>query len=170
MQELVAQTRDLMPQLGESLHPLYVRFFCDKFVASFVPRLIGNIYRCRRIGEVGAQQMQLDVGTLKQTLLDLPTLGQANATNAYTKLVASEVHKAEQLLKLVQTPEELLETTVEEMSKEKDAGVIDLQRILELKGLKKAEMDRMLDNMKDAMSTATESSKKLKKMLNLGGS
>ena len=66
-----------MPQLGESLHPLYVRFFCDKFVASFVPRLIGNIYRCRRIGEVGAQQMQLDVGTLKQTLLDLPTLGQA---------------------------------------------------------------------------------------------
>jgi hypothetical protein len=170
MQELVAQTRDLMPQLGESLHPLYVRFFCDKFVASFVPRLIGNIYRCRRIGEVGAQQMQLDVGTLKQTLLDLPTLGQANATNAYTKLVASEVHKAEQLLKLVQTPEELLETTVEEMSKEKDAGVIDLQRILELKGLKKDVQDRMLDSMKDAMSATTESSKKLKKMLNLGGS
>ena len=46
MQELVACARDLMPQLGESLHSLYVRFFCDKFVASFVPRLIGNIYRC----------------------------------------------------------------------------------------------------------------------------
>ena len=30
--------------------------------------------------QVGAQQMQLDVGTLKQTLSDLPTLGQANAT------------------------------------------------------------------------------------------
>merc|ERR1711981_1367409 len=109
MAELTTCVREIMPMLGEALHPLYVRFFCDKFVASFVPRLIGNIYRCRRIGEVGAQQMQLDVGTLKQTLLDLPTLGQANATNAYTKLVTSEVHKAEQLLKLVQTPEELLE-------------------------------------------------------------
>ena len=75
------------------------------------------------------------------------------------------MHKAEQLLKLVQTPEELLETTVEEMSKEKDAGVIDLQRILELKGLKKAEMDRMLDAMKDTMSSATEGKAKLKKIL-----
>ena len=55
------------------------------------------------------------------------------------------------------------------MSKEKDAGVIDLQRILELKGLKKAEMDRVIDAMKDTMSSATESSKKLKAMLNLGG-
>ena len=112
--------------------------------------------------------MQLDVGTLKQTLLDLPTLGQANATNAYTKLVASEVHKAEQLLKLVQTPEELLETTVEEMSKDAGGGVIDLQRILELKGLKKAEMDRMLDAMKDTMSSASERAKNVKKILNIG--
>ena len=119
MLDLVATLRELMPQLGEALHPLYVRFFCDKFVASFVPRLIGTIYRCRRIGETGGQQLQLDVGTLKQTLLDLPTLGQANATNAYTRLVTAEVHKAEQLLKLIQTPEELLETTIEEMGKEK---------------------------------------------------
>ena len=59
--------------------PLYVRFFCDKFVESFLPRLIGALYRCRRIGEVGAQQMQVDVGTLKATLLELPTLGQARA-------------------------------------------------------------------------------------------
>jgi len=168
MHEVVAQTRELMPQLGESLHPLYVRFFCTKFVDSFVPRLIGNMYRCRRIGEVGAQQMQLDVGTLKQTLLEMPTLAQATPNAVYTKMVGAEVHKAEQLLKLVQTPEELLETTVEEMSKEKDAGVIDLQRILELKGLKKAEMDRMLDAMKDAMGSTSESGKKLKKMLNLG--
>lgn len=173
MSELVACARDLMPQLGEALHPLYVRFFCDKFVASFVPRLIGHIYRCRRIGEIGAQQLQLDVGTLKQTLLDLPTLGQANATNAYTKLVSAEISKAEQLLKLVQTPEELLESTIEQMGKEKAEGgggaMIDLQKILELKGLKKAEMDRMLDAMKDSVLSSA-GGKNLRKMLNLGGS
>ena len=170
MADLVACARELMPQLGEALHPLYVRFFCDKFVASFVPRLIGFIYRCRRIGEVGAQQMQVDVGTLKQTLLDLPTLGQANATNAYTKLVQTEVHKAEQLLKLVQTPEELLETTVEEMSKDASGGAIDLQKILELKGLKKAEMDRIVDAIKDAsfMSASAGAAARARKMLNLG--
>ena len=54
-----------------------MRWFCDKLVASLVPRLIGSIYRCRRIGEAGAQQMQMDVGALKATLLDpnpIPTL------------------------------------------------------------------------------------------------
>jgi len=167
MFDLVAVARDMMPQLGEALREMYVRYFCDKFVAAFVPRLIGNIYRCRRIGEVGAQQMQLDVGTLKQTLLDLPTLGQANCSNVYNKLVASEVHKAEQLLKLVQTPEELLETTIDEMSKEKDAAPIAFEKILELKGLKKADMDIMLDKMRDTMLN-NEGGKRIKKLLNLG--
>jgi len=172
MNDLVATARELMPQLGEALHPTYVRFFCDKFVVTFVPRLIGSIYRCRRIGETGAQQMYADVGLLKQTLLDLPNLGQANATNAYTKLVNSEVHKAEQLLKLVQTPEELLEPTMEEMSKDDKSlqagGTIELQKILELKGLKKAEMDRVMDAMRDATSSMTAGGKNLKKLLNLG--
>ena len=121
--------------------------------------------RARRIGEVGAQQMQVDVGTLKQTLLDLPTLGQANATAAYTKLVAAEMAKAEQLLKLVQTPEELLEATIDEMHKEHGAGTVDLGKILELKGLKKAEMDRVLEAIESARA---EGRQKFKKLLNLG--
>jgi hypothetical protein len=46
----------------------------------------------------------------------------------YTKLVTSEIGKAEQILKLVQTPEELLEETVSSIRK---AGVsVDLQKIL----------------------------------------
>ena len=120
MLEVAAKAREMMPQLGEALLPLYVKFFCDKFVQSFVPRLIGSIYRCKRIGEaarsgcrcirpertreeprlgeVGAQQMQADVGTLKATLLELPTLGQASATAMYTKLVTKEVAAAEQAL------------------------------------------------------------------------
>ena len=139
-----------------------MRWFCDKLVASFVPRLIGSIYRCRRIGEVGAQQLQVDVGTLKATLLDLPTLGQANATGAYGKLVTDEIGKAEQVLKLVQTPEDFLEATVAEI---RGAGVsIDLQKILELKGLKKAEMDRFVDVLDRAYATRNAA----RKMLGVG--
>ena len=85
--------------------------------------------------------------------------------------MSSEISKAEQLLKLVQTPEELLETTLEEMGKERSADgggpMIDLQKILELKGLKKAEMDRMLDAMKDSVLSSA-GGKNLRKMLNLG--
>jgi hypothetical protein len=186
MTEVVTKLREMLPQLGEALLPLYVRWFCDKLVASFVPRLIGSIYRCRRIGEAGAQQMQMDVGTLKAALLDLPvrrtgvrtsdqqvsagsttharvgpvsfgqTLGQATATGAYTKLVTSEIGKAEQILKLVQTPEELLEETVSSIRK---AGVsVDLQKILVLKGLK-AE-----DKLVEAYSMVSGEAERMKKM------
>lgn len=30
MLEITSRAREMMPQLGEALHPLYVRFFCDK--------------------------------------------------------------------------------------------------------------------------------------------
>ena len=78
MVEAVTKAREVMPLIGEALLPLYVRFFCDKFVEAFVPRFIGHILRLKAIGEVGAQQMQVDVGTLKATLLEMPTLGQAS--------------------------------------------------------------------------------------------
>mmetsp|Transcript_4589 Transcript_4589/g.14615 ORF Transcript_4589/g.14615 Transcript_4589/m.14615 type:complete len:372 (+) Transcript_4589:1496-2611(+) len=167
MLEVAAKAREMMPQLGEALLPLYVKFFCDKFVQSFVPRLIGSIYRCKRIGEVGAQQMQADVGTLKATLLELPTLGQASATAMYTKLVTKEVAAAEQVLKLVQTPEDMLEETVQEM--DRNGISIDLQKILELKGLKKADTERLIEAYNLMQSSASEGGKKIKKMLNLAG-
>ena len=159
MLEAVSRSREMMPQLGESLMPLYVRFFCDKFVAAFVPRLIGTIYRCKRIGDVGAQQMQLDIGTLKQTLLELPALGQASAMASYTKLVAAQVGSAEQVLKLVQTPEDLIEETVEELQ---GSGIsIDLQKILELKGLKKADSERLLEAYRAGLGAADTKIKEL---------
>ena len=109
------------------------------------------------------------MGTLKATLLTLPTKGQANATAIYTKLVTSEMARAEQLLKLVQTPEEALEVTVEEM---RSSGVpIDLQKILELKGLKKAESDKIIEALSvahDQMTTsAAEMAKKARGAFNL---
>ena len=216
MQDIVTQTRQMMPQLGEHLSGKYVTFFCTKFVSNFVPRLIGNIYRCKRIGEVGAQQMQVDVGTLKQTLLDLPMLGQASATTSYNRLVAHELGKAEQVLKLIQTPEELLETTVEEMrstcagrltaaphlssfsspqlpSKSTLARMLcalvsvawpsphslwlpcrsgvepDLQKILELKGLKKAGTEKLLEAYNNKLLEAREGGEKIfTKMLGRG--
>jgi len=166
MVEAVTKAREVMPLLGEALIPLYVRFFCDKFVEAFVPRFIGHILRLKSIGEVGAQQMQVDVGTLKATLLEMPTLGQASPTGYYTKLVANEIAKAEQVLKLVQTPEEHLESTLEEM---RGSGIsIDLQKILELKGLKKADSERLLEAYNLMTGSAAESGKKIKKLFNLG--
>ena len=72
-----------------------------------------------------------------------------------------------QVLKLVQTPEEHLESTLEEM---RGSGIsIDLQKILELKGLKKADTERLIEAYNLMQSSASEGGKKIKKMLNLAG-
>ena len=47
------------------------------------------------------------------------------------------------MLKLVQTPEDMLEETVQEM--DRNGISIDLQKILELKGLKKADTERLIE-------------------------
>ena len=56
------------------------------------------------------------------------------------------------------------------MSKEKGdtSNIIDLQKILELKGLKKEAATQLLDAMKDTMSSASERAKNVKKILNIG--
>jgi len=165
MLEIVGKAREMMPALGEALMPIYVRFFCDKFVESFVPRFIGHIYNCKGIGMVGAQQMQVDVGTLKQTLVDLPTLGQATPTTFYTRMVTEELAKAELVLKLVQTPEEMLEVAVKEM---RTSGTkINLGKILELKGLKRADSERLTEAYNLMTGSASEGGKKIKKLFNL---
>ena len=48
------------------------RSFCDKFVRAFVPRYVEAVYRCKKIGEMGAQQLLLDVTAVKAVLLSLP--------------------------------------------------------------------------------------------------
>jgi hypothetical protein len=71
------------------------------------------------------------------------------------------------VLKLVQTPEDMLEETVQEM--DRNGISIDLQKILELKGLKKADTERLIEAYNLMQSSASEGGKKIKKMLNLAG-
>lgn len=93
---------------GSRLLPIYVRFTCDKLVSSLMPRFLSMIQRCKRLGETGAQQLLLDLQALKGCLLELPRNCNASSTGAYTKMVGAEVGKAEQLLRLVLTPEDAL--------------------------------------------------------------
>jgi hypothetical protein len=54
------------------------RSFCDKFVRAFVVRYQASIYRAKRIGEVGAQQLLLDAQGIKELLLAAPVLRPAS--------------------------------------------------------------------------------------------
>lgn len=62
----------------------------EKFIcSSFIVKLVQQLYKCKPLNTVGAEQLLLDVHMLKTALLDLPSTGyqiQRKAPATYTKV------------------------------------------------------------------------------------
>ena len=85
----------------------HFKWFCDKFVDSFVPMFVKNIHLCKPISEAGAEQMLLDAHAIKTFLLELPNIGadeKEPVSSVYTRFVTKGMVKVETLLKIVLTP------------------------------------------------------------------
>jgi hypothetical protein len=70
--EMVRALRRAFSVVRRRLDETPFRSFCDRFVRAFVPRYVESVYRCKKIGEMGAQQLLLDVSAVKAALLVLP--------------------------------------------------------------------------------------------------
>lgn len=60
------------------------------FCSSFIIKLVQQLYKCKPLNTVGAEQLLLDVHMLKTALLDLPSTGyqvQRKAPATYTKVI-----------------------------------------------------------------------------------
>jgi len=123
------------------LSKLHYRFFCDKFVQAFVVRFISEIYKCRKISEVGAQQLLRDTSLIKTTLLEAPVIaGQGRQLpTAYSNYVLREMGRAEAMLKVLgsQDVEHLPPSAVVELLAESGgagpAAMVDIDRLLSLR-------------------------------------
>ncbi|XP_042448673.1 vacuolar protein sorting-associated protein 53 A-like [Zingiber officinale] len=134
-----------IPVLGSLLSPTYYQFFLDKLAASLGPRLYHNIFKCKQISETGAQQMLLDTQAVKTILMEIPALGKQTAVAAsYSKFVGREMSKAEALLKVILSPIDSVGNTYRALLPEGTPA--EFQRILDLKGLKKADQQGILDD------------------------
>ncbi|KAL5226807.1 hypothetical protein ABZP36_015072 [Zizania latifolia] len=134
-----------IPVLGNLLSPTYFQYFLDKLAASLGPRFYLNIYKCKHISETGAQQMLLDTQAVKTILLDIPALGkQSTAVASYSKFVSREMSKAEALLKVILSPVDSVANTYRALLPE--GTPLEFQRILDLKGLKKADQQAILED------------------------
>ncbi|OVA04164.1 Vps53-like [Macleaya cordata] len=146
-----------IPVLGSLLSPIYFQFFLDKLAASLGPRFYLNIYKCKHISETGAQQMLLDTQAVKTILLDIPSLGRKTSGAAsYSKFVNREMSKAEALLKVILSPIDSVGDTYRALLPEGTPS--EFQRILELKGLKKADQQSILDDFNKHISGVTQPS------------
>ncbi|KAL0382643.1 UNVERIFIED_CONTAM: Vacuolar protein sorting-associated protein 53 A, partial [Sesamum calycinum] len=108
-----------IPVLGSLLSAIYFQFFLDK--------------------------MLLDTQAVKTILLDIPSLGKQKPADAgYSKFVSSEMSKAEALLKVILSPVDSVADTYSALLPEGTPS--EFQRILDLKGLKKADQQSILDD------------------------
>jgi len=150
IQPFVVTVKGLLPNS-------YFRSFCDQFATTFTNTFYIAITRCKRISESGTQQLLLDVYNLKTLLLRVPTLEAVsdhsnNASSAsaatiapamYTKMVTKQFARIETLLKLIGTPSELL---IDVFKVQWNSGsALDLQSIMNLKGMKRNEQAAMLE-------------------------
>ncbi|KAG9144226.1 hypothetical protein Leryth_022084 [Lithospermum erythrorhizon] len=134
-----------IPVLGNLLSPIYFQFFLDKLASSLGPRFYDNIFKCKQISETGAQQMLLDTQAVKTILLDIPSLAkQTSGAASYSKFVSREMSKAEALLKVILSPIDSVADTYCALLPE--GTLLEFQRLLELKGLKKVDQQSILDD------------------------
>ncbi|XP_015374387.1 PREDICTED: vacuolar protein sorting-associated protein 53 homolog [Diuraphis noxia] len=121
-----------------------------KICCSFIPKFIQHLYKCKPLSNIGAEQLLLDTHSLKTILLDLPSMNlddNRKAPASYTKVVVKGMTKAEMILKLVMAPTIKHYTSfVDQYLKLlPESDMTEFQKILEMKGLKAAERNELLN-------------------------
>lgn len=135
---------------------LNVVFLLLSLTRSFLPRcnhrsvfakFYANIFRCRLISEVGAEQMLLDVNAISTVFASLPKTDDGTVPAAYAKILAKGVSKCECFLKVLMSPvepyEALVETYLLLAGNDANAGVFT--RILDLKGVPRPNQAAAID-------------------------
>ncbi|KAI7961141.1 hypothetical protein MJO28_001630 [Puccinia striiformis f. sp. tritici] len=129
----------------------YFRSFCDKLVGSIVNRFTRSIVKCRPITPIGSEQMILDLQILKNHLHNLPKLenndqNQNQIPSSYTRYLNKSIGKLDTLLKIIMSPIHPPEEFVKHyLVLVPCQSFTDFQKVLDFKGGKPQEQNRLLD-------------------------
>jgi len=162
----------ILKDLGRRIRPPalsmnYFTYFCDKLIRSFAPRIFDALFKCGPISQAGGQQLRLDLEAYRAAFITLAKEGSSllstrspghetpaneslqNITRdkTWAETFASDVTSAfrtsESVLKVVSSPLGSVADTLLELMP--GASSTDLQHILELMGIKKADMTQVID-------------------------
>nr|CAG4643761.1 EOG090X024P [Lepidurus arcticus] len=142
------QTVPLVRDLLSSTRKYFTQY-CVRFANSFIPKLVSSLFKCKPLGVLGAEQLLLDVHMMKSLLLDLPSLEslvRRKPPASYTKVVSKGMTRIELMLKLCidqsETPERFIDQYIKLLP---DSDLPELQRLLELKGVRRADQQVMTE-------------------------
>ncbi|KAL8651327.1 MAG: hypothetical protein Q9210_003315 [Variospora velana] len=144
--------RRIKSRCGEILGMLhkqqYARAFCDNLVDSIANAFIVNIFQCKPISEVGAEQMLLDSYVLKKGFEGLLTINASNTPPpaGYIKRVNRTMSRIDPILKTLQVrpspPEALVQAYLIHIADKSDTN---FRKFLDLKGLRKQDQSHLMD-------------------------
>jgi vacuolar protein sorting-associated protein 53 len=163
--EMTRLLRLVIPRIRARMGEDSFRVFCDKFARTFTARYSSAIFRCKKIGELGAQQLLLDAQAIRALLLNAPTLRgisrgasagdddeiegagdvdelAAPAPGGYVSFVQREMPRVEMLLKIIASPKERFADTIKALWP--SATAADVTLLMELKSTPKKEQQEVL--------------------------
>lgn len=148
--ELLRRIKTRAAEILAMLHkPQYARAFCDNVVELIANGYLSNIFQCKPISEVGAEQMLLDSYVLKKGFEELLTIASPQGTvppAGYVKRVSQSMSKLDPVLKTLQVrpspPEALVQAYLIHIADRSDTN---FRKILELKGIRKQDQGHLLE-------------------------
>ncbi|GAA96475.1 hypothetical protein E5Q_03142 [Mixia osmundae IAM 14324] len=135
----------------------YVRSLCDRAIGIVLTKFMQNIIRCRPITHVGAEQLMLDLQSLKRCLLQLPQLSEEQPNASYARLVNKGVGRIDIILKVVMEKEHPPDAFVQNyLILIPCMSFSDFQKILDLKGVRRTDQNSLLDVFLAQTSSKTD--------------
>ncbi|KAI1109144.1 Vps53-like protein [Nemania sp. NC0429] len=134
--------------LSVVVKPQYARAFADNLVEHVANTYIANIVQCRPVSEVGAEQMLLDKYVLTKAFENLLSYHSASQSPpaSFVRRVNGTMTRIDPLLKTLQVrpspPEGLVQAYLIHIGDRSDAN---FKKILELKGVRKADQPHLVE-------------------------
>ncbi|KAF3911266.1 hypothetical protein AA313_de0204191 [Arthrobotrys entomopaga] len=127
----------------------YKRAFCDRLVENISNTILANIMACKPISEVGAEQMLLDVYSVKKCLEELMTLTAEEGVTAPTtfiKHVSRAINRIDTILKVIQVRSSPAEGLVQAyLIHIADKSEHNFRKVLDVKGIKGRDLSQTIE-------------------------
>eukprot|EP00744_Colponema_vietnamica_P008299 GILI01011851.1.p1 GENE.GILI01011851.1~~GILI01011851.1.p1 ORF type:complete len:502 (+),score=172.44 GILI01011851.1:897-2402(+) len=126
-------------RVSQHINKDFFASYCDKVAERLVPRFIGSIYKCKKIGDIGSQQLLVDANAFKAVLLRMHGMNTTEKTDPpprFIKYVNNNMGKAEAILKVIGSPIDKMLDNYRSLQIE-DKSAADFERLLALKGAKR---------------------------------
>ncbi|KAG9004635.1 Vacuolar protein sorting-associated protein 53 [Tulasnella sp. 427] len=125
----------------------YLRNFYDKAASLLITRFTNALVKSRPLKDVGAQQVMIDLQGVKACLLRFPQGMESGALSAsYARSVTKSTTRLETLLKVVNSPTDPSAGFISNYTLLiGDSSFSNFQKVIDLKGVPKAEQNEILD-------------------------